>query len=515
MCDDYPSQLCSAHDDLGRKIGKDATLLAALCTAHAERAIFFQRACWWSTLRKLMSVGKPVRSRNTYLADEAHALADQLSQLASAAAAAVSAESSISSSSRAIAVGTEVDEHEVSHWEHAKSNLHHRTLEVEFQIRQLSAFKARLEEMEASLSLARALERKSLLEANREEALAADLCVKTAMVQETVAREAAQANADQVRRSLQEEAIAVKEQGQFCASEGESIAAVLEQELVDAEARERRAQEMAAALTASPRQHAEVRACYEALDAMHAAESQREVLVEDQASLKEELGNQRFALKDMKSFQHRRVQELDAQAQRLERQRKKLEAKYATKRRAEGASQVAGSTNLESQLVRLQQLNERLFTQVAEANADCTDHQNVAESLQVKLEELKCAELEESQAANIANGRLDCLMEEQGSMRRDAAQLQNRARLLGKQVTALEKTASHTSLQLEEAEAMVSRVLQEEESTEERSELLALRLQAAQSQLKPQTRARRGKDSAASSDSAPGGGDLRAKLCER
>lgn len=228
-----------------------------------------------------------------------------------------------------------------------------------------------------------------------------------------------------------------------------------------------------------------------------------ESIEEDHARLQEELGTLRFSLKDMKSFQHRRVQDLDNQVKRLERQRRRLEDEQAQRVRNEVASEAAEVTNNATTLLRLQQLNGRLTAQVQDAQQDDEGKQDKAAELSAERESLRAREQEQSHEFARAQEQLDTLSESEGALRRETRTLRNQAQLLVGQVNMLSKTASQTSIQLEEAEANHRRLREEEQATERRAEIIGWKLQIAETQLgRPPGRQRRGASSAVLSGAA-------------
>mmetsp|Transcript_84595 Transcript_84595/g.262753 ORF Transcript_84595/g.262753 Transcript_84595/m.262753 type:complete len:132 (+) Transcript_84595:454-849(+) len=92
----------------------------------------------------------------------------------------------------------------------------------------------------------------------------------------------------------------------------------------------------------------------------------------------------------MKSFQHRRVQGLDAQVQKLEKQRRKLEAEQEKRLRSEQASKAAEAVSAENQHMRLQQLNSRLTAQVEEAQRERIAKEEKQLELREEKERLCC-----------------------------------------------------------------------------------------------------------------------------
>jgi len=218
-----------------------------------------------------------------------------------------------------------------------------------------------------------------------------------------------------------------------------------------------------------------------AMKDLEEAESEADRLEEECDRLREDVGTLRFSLKDMKSFQHRRVQELNSQVQKLEKQRRKLETEQASKVRSEEASR---ASETESQLVHLQRLNEQLTVQVRDAQQDTAGRESAIASLQVEREEL--AEefsrrlAEETKTAE----ELDELSAAEGLAKRECWQAQSRIGLLARQGEVMEDTARYTFAHLEEAEATWEREMKEEQSASRKTELLQWKLVVADTQSK-------------------------------
>ncbi|CAE8678840.1 unnamed protein product [Polarella glacialis] len=208
--------------------------------------------------------------------------------------------------------------------------------------------------------------------------------------------------------------------------------------------------------------------------------------MDEQAQFVEELATLRFDLKETKRFQHKRVQDLEAQAKKLEGRKKRLEAERLPVRAA-APEAVTDAPSVEEQLRRLQQLNERLRAQEQEADEEL---KKLASSncllLQEGISERERCRRREGAQQEEASRIFECLDElaaSEGSLLRDARQLRNRAALLQKQVAILDATATQTSLQLQEAEAAHGQTRQEEQATERRAEIIGWKLQVAETQL--------------------------------
>jgi len=309
----------------------------------------------------------------------------------------------------------------------------------------------------------------------------------------------------------EEEAKAARALDSARAEEDERSAMHLEEELAHAESRARRARSEAEELMENSSELAIADTAAEVLEAAEEAEAQGDSLEEERARLQEELGTLRFSVKDMKSFQHRRVQELDSQVQRLEKQRRRLESEQAAQKRREEASEAAEAQETKNQLLRLQALNARLTAQVLEAQKERGVKEQQIEDLSSERDRLRQWGERETKEVAVYHERLDKLAESEGSLRRDASRLRNQAQLLQRQVSMLDDTTAQTTLQLEEAEAAHQRLREEEESSERHAEIVGWELRVAESHLSSsrqhRTRPRGARDSAASSDSAaPGGG---------
>merc|ERR1712039_162631 len=216
---------------------------------------------------------------------------------------------------------------------------------------------------------------------------------------------------------------------------------------------------------------------------MEEAESRCSALEEERARLQEELGTLRFSLKDMKSFQHRRVQELDSQAQRLEKQRRKLEGEQVAKARDGEANQAAEIAANEKKIESLSILNTRLIAQVQEAHQETHSKEIQQAEARTELAAEQHTETLEAQRVRKTNERLDEVAACEGQLSRQIRQLRNQAQMLQKQVATLDANAEQSGLQLEEAEAAFSKLQEENEATERRAEIIHWKLQVAETQL--------------------------------
>mmetsp|Transcript_283 Transcript_283/g.612 ORF Transcript_283/g.612 Transcript_283/m.612 type:complete len:478 (-) Transcript_283:7-1440(-) len=236
-----------------------------------------------------------------------------------------------------------------------------------------------------------------------------------------------------------------------------------------------------------------------------------EVLQNEEAALQEELGTLRFSIKDVKAFQHRRALELDAQAKKLEKQKKQLEDQQSAKAQpgSDASAAEAQVASTITQLNRVQQLNKTL-TSLAK-DVDEQRELQEREEAQVMAEYYR---LQEQASAGMDlrsyNERLDAMSEEEGGLRRDIRQLRNQVQQRQRLVQCLEKTAEQTRLQLAEAETANSRLREEEEASERRAEIFRWKWELVESLQKPRKKKQQPqavKESGASSSAdSPSGG---------
>eukprot|EP00928_Gymnodinium_smaydae_P048477 TRINITY_DN32407_c0_g1_i1.p1 TRINITY_DN32407_c0_g1~~TRINITY_DN32407_c0_g1_i1.p1 ORF type:complete len:483 (-),score=140.48 TRINITY_DN32407_c0_g1_i1:119-1567(-) len=227
----------------------------------------------------------------------------------------------------------------------------------------------------------------------------------------------------------------------------------------------------------------EARAVLEEADA---AQVRCEQLEEERSKTQEELDSLRFQVKDMKKTQHKRAQELDGQVRRLEKQRDRLKAEYAfriaweerdAKRKAEREE---GAT---IRLEKLQDLNSVLISQVQEANREREIH--VEARHRVEGEHLVYKQECQHKAAEVARCQeaLDEVAESEGSLRSELRQLQNRVSMVTKQAATLSLAAVSGGAQLEETEANLERVRNDEANATRRLEIQDWKLQVASTYL--------------------------------
>lgn len=418
------------------------------------------------------------------VADEARSLAEQLHRLADAAASSALAHTRPPPQSRSCGVSTEVGGAELSEWAEAEDLLVQAQADIERLREQAAASRARAGRLAAETAEAEAEEQRWIAAAG--EAAAAEMPGLEARSAEATAQEAAVAELRRRAAEAEGEAEGARRADASGAEEERRTLAALQEELAESESASRQARGQAAELTSgAPQGYATAAGV---LSAAEEAEEKGDVLAEERARLDEELGRLRFSLKDMKSFQHRRSQELNAQVQSLERQRRKLENEQAARAKSECAasaasSEASGAQVTEDQLSRLRQLNALLTSQVQEAarEEEACGRQQV--ELLAERASLRTHEAGAAAEVDTAYQRLDELAESEGKLRRETRELRNKAHLLQKQVASIGNTASHTSLQLEEAEASHHRLREEEQATERRAEIIGWKLQVAQTQL--------------------------------
>ncbi|CAK0791737.1 unnamed protein product, partial [Prorocentrum cordatum] len=236
------------------------------------------------------------------------------------------------------------------------------------------------------------------------------------------------------------------------AEEDGRLADALRREVAEEEAECSRARAEASAQAGTRAQARAASQAEEAMGALERAEARGAELEEARSCLKEELGTLRFSLKDMKSFQHRRTQELEGQVQRLERQRRNLEKEQAARQKSEESAEASG---VETQLRRLQQLNARLTSQAREARVECGLWERQAAETRAEQSELLRGGREESEERDriSLDEQLDEISEKEGLLQRDKIRLRNKAMMLQKQVTVLDTTCFQMESQLEEVEA--------------------------------------------------------------
>jgi len=412
------------------------------------------------------------------LAEEAAELAERLRKLAAAAAAVSTARPAPPPDCQSVGVCTELSGAEVAEWEEAGQLLGGVQAELERVRARTAAACTRRDEALAACASAKAEEQQWATEA---EVWAAALPgLEVAQEAEAEARSRWEAEVLAETTAAEEEVNALRQSEAAHAAEDERTAAALWVEIREAEAETQQARAQEAELQGDA---AELAAATSAAEALEEVEARADMLEEERARLQEELGTLRYSLKDMKSFQHRRVQELDAQVQKFEKQRRRLEAEQEKRIRSEQASEAAEAANAESQLLRLQQLNDRLTAQVEDAKRE----KRVREERQVELlaekDRLLVQEERESEEFSEAHQQLDELAESEGALRREARHLKGQAQLLHRQVDQLDATASQTRLQLEEAEAAKGRLQDEKQAAERRAEITGWKVQVAETQL--------------------------------
>ncbi|CAE8620930.1 unnamed protein product, partial [Polarella glacialis] len=420
------------------------------------------------------------------VADEATQLAAQLQLLADAATRAATdlrpspAESVCRSD---IGVGTEVALDELRSWQESELLLASTLAEIGRLRSQVAASQRLAEAAQVAEDEGR---RQDHAELASEASVA--LAPLPAAAEKAEARARAEAVAELRRSAANVEEDAARAQALDVARTAEEAKSSeqLKKELSAASARRQASGAEATEIVIDAKELAAASSAAKVLEAAEAAEARYSALEEEQAQFVEELATLRFDLKETKRFQHERVQDLEAQAKKLEGRKKRLEAERLPVRAA-APEAVTDAPSVEEQLRRLQQLNERLRAQEQEADEEL---KKLASSncllLQEGISERERCRRREGAQQEEASRIFECLDElaaSEGSLLRDARQLRNRAALLQKQVAILDATATQTSLQLQEAEAAHGQTRQEEQATERRAEIIGWKLQVAETQL--------------------------------
>jgi len=453
------------------------------------------------------SEGPPAGS----LAAEAIDLAERLERLA--ALAEVQAQRQSSADVEKCTVGTNTDVDGASFHEAEES----RT--------ELAALRASAAELEEELAAAHyrhaSVEQEVLSELSAQRELAeeaADAEARTDAMQASSASKneanaAAQALIASATRAVQEELEALRSESLLAAAADEAEEATLRQELSELEERTRRGAAEVTELGLTPKAAAKRRAeVEEATRNAKEAEAQAESLEEACAKLREEVDSMRFYLKDRRGFNHKRTQELNAQIQRLEKQRKKLEAEQA-----ERASKSKGTTDLAEQLEKLNEVYGRCLLQVQEATQDRDEKLAEVARHEQEIEALNSeAEVHQEQI-----GQTEAELEKTAIQHRELS-LQQGPKLKAeineklKQEKIMEQHNEQMVLHLEEAEAAACRAEEEEALAEKRLEYVEFNLRvlsAEPGKAKPSRRLRQRSSrevarlgDVVSSDSAAGGG---------
>jgi len=410
------------------------------------------------------------------LAAEAHALAKQLRNLAARASSLELAKHQSQFSRHSASTSTDVILRELVDWEQADSWLAEMVVHSKCLQAELATYS---KESDAAREVhARALsEQQEMAEEAKRESLE-NTSLSSSRDAETLAREHHRILEEQAANGAKEEAQAVQLLISERAETQKVEVATLQQQIRIVQTRTFRAQEEARKLKENAVSALEAAASAEALQE---AAGRVELLDEEHARYQEELGTVRFNLKDFKSFQNRRVQELDAQVQRLERQCRSLESK--------NSARVCRETDFtdvnisESQLQHLQQLNARLTEQVQNTEQErCLIECRKAELMAEHQTLGKQRELE-TEVVGQQHRELDELATAEGSWRREARQLRSQAHLKLKHVAMLCETAAQTQLQLQEAEAANSTLEEECQSAKRSQEVFDWKVQLAQSHL--------------------------------
>mmetsp|Transcript_124809 Transcript_124809/g.249222 ORF Transcript_124809/g.249222 Transcript_124809/m.249222 type:complete len:468 (+) Transcript_124809:78-1481(+) len=410
------------------------------------------------------------------LAAEAHELVKQLQRLAARASGSQVGKQFSQSSHNSTSTSTDIMLEQLVDWEHAGSLLEQAAANTERLQAELAL--CCTESDAASAAHSRAISDQQKITEDVKRASLENISLSSSRKAETMAREHHMILEEHAANGAKEEAQAVQILISERADTQEAEVATFQQEITVIQARTQRAQDEARQLADSAARAQEAAASAEALQDVA---GRVELLDEEHARYQEELGTLRFNLKDSKSFHNRRVQELDAQVQRLERQRRRVESKNAVRVRSETDSTNPVST--ESQLQHLQQLNARLTEQVQEAEQErCLIECRKAE-LTAEHQKLGMQQELETEAVGQKHQELDELAAAEGSSRREARQLRNQAHLKQKHAAVLDETAAQTRLQLEEAEAANGRLEEECQSAKRFQEVLDWKVQLAQSHL--------------------------------
>eukprot|EP00440_Ansanella_granifera_P051067 gb/GFBE01055353.1/.p1 GENE.gb/GFBE01055353.1/~~gb/GFBE01055353.1/.p1 ORF type:complete len:527 (+),score=157.24 gb/GFBE01055353.1/:1-1581(+) len=415
------------------------------------------------------------------LADEASLLAAQLQQLAAKATAAVGSRAVPPPDVKSVGVGTEVSLDELREWQAAPSLLSAAREDIDHA--RSEAATSRTRALHAAESR-RAAEAESQLQKEQLEAAEAEVPrLAAANAAEAAARETALAELRAGAAEAEARASSLRAEGDQRSEEVAEATRLLEQEISAAKQRREAATSEAKSLSCGTQELAASGAAEKILEAAEEAEARGTEFEEERAQLEEEMGNLRFSLKETKRFQHKRVQDLEQQVQKLERQRKKLEAEQAARARsAAPPAEASKGLSVADQLLRVREMTGKLKEQLAEGEQEQSSNRGLSE-LQAERERCRLVEAAAQQKVSATLESMDEMAESEGSLKRDARELRNRAALLQKQVAILDATASQTSLQLQEAEASHTRMREEEQATERRAEIIGWKLQVAETQL--------------------------------
>lgn len=423
----------------------------------------------------------PVLQASEGIVDEVFAISERLQILASAAALGAEREARAKAAPKpatcSSATNTDVAGREIAKWEEAETLLAVVEGDVRKAFDRVAAARERREEAaaRANAAMLEVEQRRAELSITQAEA---SVSSESPFEAEARARHHIEAEAREEAVEAEARMEKIREADAAAAAEDERIAAELREEIAAQLQKKEKALAEAAKLASDASVAAEAGAANNALRSVEEAEAAAEQLEEDQAHLKEELGTLRFSLKENKRFQHKRVQELTSQAQRLERKKQQLEEQQAARLKNEG--------NNEGQLARLhqlQQLNERLQAQVKETCQERDAKIAARVPLEAKLAELRQMEASESNEVQRGHERLDQWAESDGTEQREVYKLTHKASWLSSQVNVLEEAALQSKTQYDEAETALSRSKEEEQSAERRAEIMKWKLQVAETQL--------------------------------
>lgn len=441
------------------------------------------------------------------LAAELLALSERLHQVASAATVGAEHEASRLSIPRPeksdCATNTELSGVELSQWETAEALLAETEASVDMARQRIDDAQRRREESALHCSAIK------MEIAERQEEASSILAQDS--IDDNIAPYEAEA---QARRAIEvsaehEAAEADSETREVLAADqdksriDEEIVAELQQEIAKCGEQQEKALAEASELVDNTRTASEANVARRAMASTEAAESQGDLLQEEEARLKEEVSTLKFSLKETKRFQHKRVQELNTQVQKLEKQKQRLEEQQVARIRTEEES--------DGQRARLQQLNEKLKAQVHEALQERDAKLSNAGALREELTRLQAQNALKSEKMQMGQEHLDELAEENGAEKREVWKLRQRVNLISQQVDALEQTSVQTRDQWQETEESLKRANDEKGGAERKAEILKWKLQVAETQLGKGVRTSgRGTGVASDSGSAgygPTGGD--------
>mmetsp|Transcript_51550 Transcript_51550/g.116178 ORF Transcript_51550/g.116178 Transcript_51550/m.116178 type:complete len:475 (+) Transcript_51550:139-1563(+) len=452
------------------------------------------------------------QGKMTSVAAEAVALASQLERLAARASAQEQRHPDMPVEHATVSVSTDIDAFLIQEHEEVLTELASLG-ELEEQLAALHAAELSMEELSVQELQ---MEMMQAEEAAVSEASLAELQAASAF--ECDARTKAEAAATSATRELTDEleslSLGAKAEAKAEAEQVEQ----LERELEVLEHRARQGTEEVAVLGFASGQATHYQnELAEARMEADETEARADLLEEACVRLREEVESMRYYLKDRKGYNHKRTQELNSQIQRLERQCKKLKAEQA-----EREEKARGSAVDVGQLSKLNALNERLALQLEEVAQDGAEKQQVTDQEQKELQnQRRELELHMEQMRRSETEVEEIEMMRYHLTKKEGPRLKTRIAYLKRQDERLEQDVEQMVLHLQEAEATLQRVQEEEASAEKRMELLefSLRVLSAEpGKAKPSRRLRQRSsreafptqaarlEEFATSDSAAGGG---------